>query len=166
MTDSRHLAGLLSLAVLATAAEAQTLGTATYHIEFGNGSNQVSLAPGQSTTVTVLLSFDPGIGTVIGSAPPLQGPILGLNDGGFSVTGTPSGGATGNFAVLPGTGHPSLAAPYNFLPGIATTQGTPVGNSLSSVIWGMNIWELHPLPANPGVVWSGTFTLAPASGRA
>ncbi len=167
MTRSCCSPCLLAAAAFASAADAQTLGTATYHIEFGNGSNQVFLAPGESTTVTVLVSFSPGIGVVIGSAPPLQGPVLGLNDGSFSITGTPSGGgATGNFGLLPGPNHPSLVAPYNWLPGIATQPGTPAGNSVNGVVWGLGFLfqPLHPLPANPGVVWTGTFTVAPASG--
>ncbi len=166
MNRSSRSPCLLAWAALATAAEAQTLGTATYHIRFGNGSNQVFLAPGESTTVTVLVSFNPGIGAIIGSAPPLQGPVLGLNDGAFSITGAPSGGATGNFAVLPGANHPSLVAPYNYLPGVGAMPGTPAGNSLNGVIWGMGfvVWPPHPLPANPGTVWKGTFTVSAASG--
>ncbi len=157
---------LLACAGLAPASLGCTLGTATYHIRFGNGTTQVSLGPGESTTVTVLVAFDPGIGSVVGPWPPLQGQVLGLHTGSFSVTGTPIGGATGTFAVLPGPNHPSLVWPYNFLPGSATQQGTAAGNSLSGVIWGMAFlftpW--HPLPENPGVVWTGTFTVAPASG--
>ncbi len=159
---------LLALAAFASVADAQTLGTATYHMQFGNGTNQIVLGPGESTTVTVLVSFNPGIGVVIGSAPPLQGPVLGLNDGAFSITGTPSGGATGNFGLLPGPNHPSLVWPFNFLAGLATLPGTPAGNSLNGVVWGMSLWWVppggHPAPWNPAAVWTGTFTVAPASG--
>ncbi len=154
------ISAIMALMAVAGAANAQS-GTATYSLQFGNGLNTIALGPGQSTTVTVYVSFDPGIGAQVGSALPLMGTVLGLNNGGFSITGTPGGGnATGNFSVLPGPGHPSLIAPYNFLPGVATNQGTSAGNSHNGVVWGhaFIFTPVHPLPENPGKIWTGTFT--------
>jgi MYXO-CTERM domain-containing protein len=152
---------LIAVAGAATAANAQPLGTATYFLKFSNGSNIIALGPGQSTTVSVYVSFEPGIGATIGSAPPLQGPVLGLHNGSFSISGFASGGFFGVFSVpAPGTTHPALIAPYNFLPGVLTHQGTSVGMSHNGVIWGMGFQftPVHPLPANPAKVWEGVFT--------
>ncbi len=165
---TRSMAALAVVFGAAAPAAAQaTFGTATYSLQFGNGLNAIALAPGQSTTVTVYVAFSPGIGAQVGSAPPLQGLVLGLNYGGFSITGTPSGGnAAGNFsvpAVIPGppVQHPALQFPYNFLPGVGTNQGTSAGNSHNGVIWGHGflLTPVHPLPENPGRVWMGAFTM-------
>ncbi len=160
---------LMAVAGAAAAASAQPLGTATYSLRFSNGLNTITLGPGQSTTVSVFVSFNPGVGAWVGSAPPLQGQVLGLNNGGFSITGTSVGGGTGNFsvpAVIPGppVQHPALQAPYNFLPGIATNQGTSSGASHNGVIWGHGFFQFYPPAANPGFVWQATFTATSATG--
>ncbi len=166
---TRLIMALTAVAGAAAAANAQTLGTATYSLRFSNGLNTITLGPGQSTTVSVFVSFDPGLNAWVGSAPPLQGQVLGLNNGGFSITGTGVGGGTGNFsvpAVIPGPPpqHPALQAPWNFLPGIATNQGTSSGASHNGVLWGhMFMGPVHPLPANPAFVWKGTFTIGAGS---
>jgi PEP-CTERM motif len=146
----------------AAAANAQPPGIATYSLQCGNGENTIILGPGQSTTVSVFVSFDPGIGAQVGTAMPLQGEVLGLNNGGFSITGTPSGGnATGGF------GQPQQLFPYIPPPGPAPfpTQGTSVGNSHNGVLWGHQFifTPVHPLPENPGKVWTGIFTMAAGS---
>ncbi len=158
---TRAIMTLVAVAGAAVAANAQTGGTATYSIQFSNGTNSISLTAGQSTSVSVFVSFDPGLGASYGTALPLQGVILGANNGGFSIGGVGSGGGSGNFGVLPGAGHPSLMAPYNFLPGVATNQGTAAGNNLNGVLWGHQFIfsPVHPLPANPAKVWEGTFTM-------
>jgi hypothetical protein len=164
MLRTPAIVALMSFSGAATSA--QTLGTATYSLRFGNGLNTITLGPGQSTTVSVFVSFDPGIGAWIGSAPPLQGEIRGLHNGGFSITGSSVGGGTGNFSVPPGTGHPALQAPWNFLPGIATNQGTSSGASHNGVLWGhafMGGSPAHPLPVNPALLWKGTFTIGAGS---
>jgi hypothetical protein len=158
---TRAIMALVTVAGAAAAANAQTGGQATYSLQFSNGTNSITLTAGQSTSVSVFVSFTPGIGSQYGTAAPLQGEILGLNNGGFSITGAGVGTATGNFGVLAGTGHPSLTAPYNFLPGVATNQGTSAGNSQNGVLWGHQFIfsPVHPLPANPAKVWEGTFTM-------
>jgi hypothetical protein len=159
---TRPITTLVSIAGAAVAANAQTGGVATYSLQFSNGTNVISLLPGQSTTVSVFVSFNPGLGAPYGTAPPLQGFVLGANNGAFSITGTPSGTASGTFGVLPGTGHPSLMPPYNFLPGIATNQGTSTGLSHDGVIWGHAFLFIQQWAFNPAKVWEGTFTVTSA----
>jgi MYXO-CTERM domain-containing protein len=153
----RTIMAVSATAGAAAAASAQPPGIATYSLQFGNGENTIVLGPGQSTTVTVFVSFEPGIGAQVGSALPLQGEVLGLNNGGFSITGTPRGGnATGNFSLLPGM--LSLIPPYNFP---KPSLGTSAGNSHNGVLWGHGFifTPVHPLPENPGKIWTGLFTM-------
>jgi hypothetical protein len=162
----RAIMALAAVAGSAGTASAQP-GTATYSLQFGNGLNTITLGPGQSTTVSVFVSFDPGIGAWIGSAPPLQGEIRGLHNGGFSITGSSVGGGACNFSVPAGTGHPALQSPYNLLPGILTNQGKSSGASHNGVVWSKSLFygaPVHPLPANPGFVWKGVFTATSETG--
>ncbi len=157
---------LMAVAGATGAVNAQPLGTATYSLQFSNGLNTITLGPGQSTTVSVFVSFNPGLGAWYLSGPHFTGQVLGLNYGGFSITGTPSGGnPTGSFSLLPGPGHPSLVSPYNFLPGLATMPGTSAGLGHNGVLWGHDFLftPVHPLPENPGKVWTGIFTINPGS---
>jgi hypothetical protein len=157
---TRPITALVSIAGAAVFANAHTGGVATYSLQFSNGTNVISLLPGQSTTVSVFVSFNPGLDAPYGTAPPLQGFVLGANNGGFSITGTASGTASGTFGVLPGAGHPSLMPPYNFLPGIATNQGTSTGLSHDGVLWGHAFLFIQPWAFNPAKVWEGTFTMS------
>ncbi len=167
---TRAIMTLVAVAGAAVAANAQTGGTATYSIEFSNGTAAMTLDPTGvlapiSTSVSVFVTINPVLNSPYGTAPPLQGFIFGHNNGAFSITGTGAGGGSGNFsvpAVIPGPPpqHPALAFPYNFLPGVATNQGTSSGDDHNGVLWGHGFYftPVHQLPATKAKVWEGTFT--------
>jgi hypothetical protein len=107
------------------------------------------LAIGQTGTITVLCGFSPGVGGAV-----TGGTVLGLSSGTFNV-GSTSGSWSANVGI----------APYNFLPGVATNPGTPVGSNVNGVIWGNGFGP--PLgtvsTVNPTPVWQATFTMTAAT---
>ena len=127
---------------IGAAALAQT-PSFVYTLEVANPN----LAPGQTTTVTALCGFQPGVGQLV-STPIGPRPVLGLSSGMFNIVG--SGGSWSGLALI---------APFSFgnWPGIA------VGNNVNGVIWGNGFGP--PLgvvsTVNPTPVWLATFT-APA----
>ncbi len=158
---TRAITALVAAAGAATAASAQV--TATYSIAFGapNGPNTITLPQGASTSVYVNVTY-------AGQAP---NPILGLADGGFSLTGLASGGATGGWGVDSNTASPTYSLPNPWgaqaVGGLGVSVGTPAGNAnLNGVIWGYGFLfnSNHTSPGNPATVWQGTFTATSATG--
>ncbi len=156
MKDHAKIA-LVAAAGLTPVAAAQHV--ATYQVRFGNNASVITLAPGQSTTVTVRVSIDPGIGAPVTTGP-LTGTVLGINDGAFTLSADAPPGVAGAWS------NRVLQAPYNVLSPFITTPGTVVGLSVNGVYWGMGFLfsPSHPMPANTVTVWTGTFTASASSG--
>src|SRR5262245_2535897 len=102
---TRGLVGAVGIAGVGGAAFAQV---ATYQVRFGNNASAITLAPGQSTQVTVVVAFAPGIGGTVTTGP-LTGPVLGLSDGAFNLSATASPYVAASWSNL--TQDP----PYNYL---------------------------------------------------
>ncbi len=125
--------------------------SATYSIAFGSpiGPNTVALSPGQSVSVYVNVAFSPPVGALATTPAGVTGTVLGLAGGGFSIELT---GA--NFPII--WSAPALVFPYNTPPG-STGAGC---YNLEGVLWdtGPLAAPPHPLPHNPGTVWTGNWT--------
>jgi hypothetical protein len=149
--------GLAAVAGLAHVAAAQHV--ATYQVRFGNNASVVTLVPGQSTTVSVRVSIEPGIGAPVTTGP-LSGTVIGINDGAFNLSADAPAGVTGAWS------NRVLQSPYNWLVPINTTPGTVVGLGVNGVYWGMGFLfsPSHPVPTNTVTIWTGTFTASPSSG--
>ena len=132
---------LSALAGLASVASAQT-PSFVYSLSSSAGTN---LTAGQTTTITILCQFTPGVGGIV-NTPIGPRPVLGLSSGSFNVVG-----AAGGWGGL------ALQAPYNF---IGTTVGGIAGGNVNGAIWGNGFGP--PLgtvsTVNPTPLWTGTFT--------
>ena len=133
----------LLVVAAATAAHAQTPAF-TYEFQIA----QPVLQPGQTTTVTVLVSFTPDINEPI-STP--AGPLLvfGASRGGFDLHADAGSWTLG----APPWG--SFLAPY-----MGPSQGTVAGSNVEGVAWGGLFGPIlcTTCLTNPAALWRATFT--------
>ncbi len=141
---------------------------ATYQVRFANGLSTINLAPGQSTTVHMHVSFEPGVGGAAVNGP-LSGPVAGLSDGAFDIAGQAPPGVTGAWTIDISPFSPGFALPNPWgaqsIGSLSVYPGITSGISVGGVYWGYGflLGTPHPFPQNPAMIWRATFTAAAGS---
>lgn len=145
---TRAITALLTVAGATSCASAQWGGFVLYDFSLNGGGSEIVVSAGESVNVRVMATM----------LPTNPASVCCLADGKFDIGADASGSFAGSWSNL------TIPAPYNFLYGIATTAGTPLGHGFDGVVFGTGApWFVPPPPGlvtNPDDVWSGTCSVS------